>query len=110
MSPPAVTPGPDTGRAATGATGDAEARRLLWRCRRGMKELDVLLERFALSALPAASREERRVFAELLALPDPVLAGYLLGGDTPAERHLAALVGRVRALCRSEAGSALFCR
>ena len=26
---------------------ELETRRLLWRCRRGMKELDILLERFA---------------------------------------------------------------
>ena len=62
---------------------------LRWRCRRGMKELDVLLERFAQQVLPRASPAECRVYAELLALPDPLLAGYLLGGEPPAESHLA---------------------
>ena len=38
---------------------DAQARRLLWRCRRGMKELDVMLERFAREALAHASPQER---------------------------------------------------
>jgi antitoxin CptB len=79
-----------------------------WRCRRGMKELDVLLERFARQALPQASQADCRVFAELLALPDPLLAGYLLGGELPAEPHLAQAVGRIRALCRLGDGSALF--
>jgi antitoxin CptB len=96
--------------AAAGAARELEARRLLWRCRRGMKELDVLLERFARGELAGASPAERGAFAELLALSDPALAGYLLGGEIPAEAHLAQLVRRIRSLCRSGDGSALFCR
>jgi succinate dehydrogenase flavin-adding protein (antitoxin of CptAB toxin-antitoxin module) len=61
-----------------------------------MKELDVLLERFALEALPHASPEERQAFTELLEHPDPVLAGYLLGGETPPQVHLAGVVRRIR--------------
>jgi antitoxin CptB len=76
---------------------DAEARRLLWRCRRGMKELDVLLERFARGALPSASSEQRDTFARFLDLPDPVLVDYLLGQATPPEPELAGLVERIRA-------------
>jgi len=72
-----------------------------------MKELDVLLERFA-RVLPRESAPEWRVFAELLELPDPVLAAYLLGGETPAEPHLAQAIGRMRALCRLDAGSGVF--
>jgi antitoxin CptB len=83
---------------------------LRWRCRRGMKELDVLLERFAQRALVQASPAECRLFAEVLELPDPLLADYLLGAETPAEPHLAHAIGRMRALCRLDAGSALFCR
>jgi len=92
-------------RNATAATGipDAESftlGRLRWRCRRGLKELDVLLERFAQQLLPQASVADCRVFSELLDLPDPLLAGYLLGGEVPAEPHLAQAIGRMRALCR----------
>jgi succinate dehydrogenase flavin-adding protein (antitoxin of CptAB toxin-antitoxin module) len=65
-----------------------------------MKELDVLLERFAQQLLPQASVADCRVFSELLDLPDPLLAGYLLGGEVPAEPHLAQAIGRMRALCR----------
>jgi succinate dehydrogenase flavin-adding protein (antitoxin of CptAB toxin-antitoxin module) len=73
-----------------------------------MKELDVLLERFAHQVLPSASDEERVTFAQLLELPDPVLAQYLLGGYPPAEPALARLVGRIQALCRSGGGSSVF--
>jgi len=57
----------------------------------------VLLERFAREALPRASAEELEAFAELLALPDPALAGYLLGGEVPGEAHLEGLVRSIRA-------------
>jgi antitoxin CptB len=74
---------------------DADARALLWRCRRGMKELDVLLARYAAAALPRADAAERRLLARFLARPDPELAGWLLGGETPPDRELAALVTRI---------------
>jgi succinate dehydrogenase flavin-adding protein (antitoxin of CptAB toxin-antitoxin module) len=67
-----------------------------------MKELDVLLGRFAREALPAPGAE-RQAFGRLLELPDPVLAGYLLGGDAPEDAVLADLIGRIRSLCRSGA-------
>jgi antitoxin CptB len=69
---------------------------VLWRCRRGMKELDLLLERFARSQLPAASPEERRRFEALLELPDPVLAACLLGGEPAPGAELDGLMTRIR--------------
>ncbi len=97
---------------AANATCDAASftpGRLRWRCRRGMKELDVLLERFAQQVLPQASAADCRVFAEVLELPDPLLARYLLGGESPAEPHLAQAIGRIRALCRLDDRAAVFC-
>jgi len=78
---------------------DPEARALLWRCRRGMKELDVLLQRYAAAALPRAGAAERRLLARLLDYPDPQLAGYFLGGEAPREPELAALVTRITTSC-----------
>jgi len=60
-----------------------------------MKELDVLLERFARGALPTTSAEERTTFARFLELPDPVLVDYLLGQGVPPEAELAALVRHI---------------
>ena len=76
-------------------TLDPEARRLLWRCRRGMKELDVLLERFARRELPRASAGQRQTLARFLELPDPVLVDYLLGQAVPPDRELADLVAQI---------------
>ena len=70
---------------------ELETRRLLWRCRRGMKELDILLERFAREQYESAPAEQKRAFARLLELPDPDLADYFFGHATPDEPELARL-------------------
>jgi succinate dehydrogenase flavin-adding protein (antitoxin of CptAB toxin-antitoxin module) len=62
-----------------------------------MKELDLLLERFGRRAFAQATPPERRAFEALLELPDPVLAGYLLGGVTPPDPASADLVRQIRA-------------
>jgi antitoxin CptB len=67
---------------------DEEGRKLEWRCRRGMQELDILLLRYLRERLPPASTAERAAFAEFLELPDPQIARYLIAGDVPDDpRH-----------------------
>jgi antitoxin CptB len=73
-----------------------EAGALRWRCRRGTKELDVLLERYLQSGYPQASSAEQQLFAELLSLPDPLLSDYLFGHVVSPQAALAALVARIR--------------
>ena len=75
-----------------------DIRRLEWRCRRGMKELDILLLRYLRGQLTVAPSDERAVFAEFLELPDPDIARYLLAGDVPDDPRHAALC---RALLRA---------
>ncbi len=77
---------------------DAELRRLRWRCRRGMRELDRLLERYLDLAWPAASEAERGVFLRLLDCEDDRLWRWFLGHETPPDADLAALVQRIRDL------------
>lgn len=71
------------------ATAPGEVR---WRCRRGMKELDLLLGRWLERCWPAAGEGTRAAFAALLELPDPQLAAWLLQGERPPDAALAALV------------------
>ncbi len=76
---------------------NVDQRKLLWRCRRGMRELDVLLERFARERYEHVSSEERRAFARLLDLPDPDLADYFFGHVVPNEPELARLTQLIAA-------------
>ena len=83
---------------APGASAGGEAGRLRWRCRRGMKELDVMLVRWLDGPGQGASSPEMACFDRLLDLPDPELAGYLLRGEAPVDPRLAALVAAIRRL------------
>ena len=76
--------------------GLEEVARLRWRCRRGMKELDLVLLRYLEQDYPQASPADRAAFARILELQDPDLFGYLVGRDTPAEASLRHVVARIR--------------
>jgi succinate dehydrogenase flavin-adding protein (antitoxin of CptAB toxin-antitoxin module) len=62
-----------------------------------MKELDVLLERYARRELPDASPRQRQALERFLELPDPMLVDYLLGQAIPPDPELAELVRRIAA-------------
>jgi antitoxin CptB len=89
----------------------ANLPKLRWRCRRGMKELDLLLLGWLDTRFEAASEAERGRFQALLELPDPQLARYLLGRERPGQAELAALVesilGRSHIMSSAEAGGNL---
>jgi succinate dehydrogenase flavin-adding protein (antitoxin of CptAB toxin-antitoxin module) len=48
-----------------------------------MKELDLVLVRYLDRRWADASADEKAAFEQVLALPDPDLAAYLLGQDDP---------------------------
>jgi len=77
------------------AGADAERKRLRWRCRRGMRELDVLLERYLRDAWPTASPERRAAFRSLLELADPDLADLCLGRAHATDPARHALIGEI---------------
>ena len=77
---------------------DAELRRLRWRCRRGMRELDQLLERWLEREWRTSPTAEREVFLRLLDSEDDRLWKWFLGHETPDDARLDALVQRIRAL------------
>lgn len=68
---------------------------LRWRCRRGMKELDRLLDHYRERDYDRAPPEEQRTFCELLELQDPLLYAYVLGREVPADPAQAALIGYI---------------
>jgi len=78
------------------APSNEDVRKLEWRCRRGMKELDLLLVRYVKTRFAAASNDERRAFVEFLEWPDPDVARYLIAGDVPEEPQFAALCRAIR--------------
>ena len=71
--------------------------RLRWRCRRGMRELDVLLERYVGERYACASSEHQAAFRALLEAPDPLIHAYFLGLEAPPTPVLASLIGHITA-------------
>ena len=49
---------------------ETETRRMLWRCRRGLLELDIVLQQFVASSYDRLNTLQRQAFDALLDLPD----------------------------------------
>jgi len=78
----------------------SEKSRIRWLCRRGMKELDVLLERFMASAYDELNAEERQAFAALLEREDPDLYALLVQQMQPADALQARIIAHIGACAR----------
>jgi len=74
-----------------------ELAKLKWQCRRGIKELDLLLNRYLEAGYLVADQQESELFAALLELEDDELAGVLLGGMEVEEMGF--LVNKIRHIC-----------
>ena len=72
--------------------------KLVWRCRRGVKELDILLGRYLEQRYNDAGVQEHVLFDRLLELQDPVLLKYLMGKQSPEDAELCQLVELIRGL------------
>lgn len=71
-------------------------RRLRWRCRRGLLELDLWLQRFIDAGLQRLSEEECSALEALLQEADTDLLAWLEGRETPPPNH-ARMLGLIRA-------------
>ena len=70
--------------------------KLRWHCRRGMRELDVLLLHYLENFYQSGSDSEKQGFRELLSFEDPVLFGYVIGRDQPEHENQRKLVVKIR--------------
>jgi antitoxin CptB len=74
---------------------DADFGRLRWACRRGIRELDVLLTRYVDEKFRAAPAEEQEAFRRLLEAQNPVIYAYCLGQQEPPSPEMRALLLRI---------------
>ena len=70
--------------------------RLRWQCRRGMLELDLLLQGFLDTAYSDLSEDRQRTFSRILEYPDQLLLDWLVGEIIPADPEVRELVARIR--------------
>ena len=76
----------------TAGDDEVELRKLRWRCRRGMRELDQLLERWLDREWRQSPTARRDVFLRLLDTEDDKLWRWFLGHEAPSDVEVAALV------------------
>ena len=75
---------------------DGEYNRLNWQCRRGMRELDLLLQGFLRQQRNQLDADKLACFETLLEYPDAVLLEWLMGRQIPSDREVAQLVRHIR--------------
>lgn len=69
---------------------------LLWRCRRGIREMDLLLQRFVEIHFDALTAEEINTFEQLLEYPDLDIMDWIMERKTPPNDSIKLLVQQIR--------------
>jgi antitoxin CptB len=72
--------------------------KLQWQCRRGAKELDLLMQRYLETDYLLAADEEKALFVKLLELEDDELLAFLMGGLEAGAGEMKVLVEKIRAV------------
>ncbi len=80
-----------------------EKNRIHWQCRRGMLELDDMLQGFLQRAYNDLDSAERVDFENLLTCHDNLLLEYLMGRTVPADPDTAHVVNKIRAAAQVDA-------
>ncbi|MDP6969481.1 MAG: succinate dehydrogenase assembly factor 2 [Gammaproteobacteria bacterium] len=73
-----------------------ELKRQIWHSRRGMLELDVLLEPFARHELANLEADQQLVYIRLLAQQDPDLFAWFMGQEICDDKELADMIERIQ--------------
>ena len=73
-------------------------KKLRWRCRRGMRELDQLFGRYLDQRWGQAPEDERAVFLQLLETEDDKLWRWSMGYEACPDAQQAQLIAYIRAL------------
>lgn len=74
----------------------SDLARLRWLCRRGMKELDLLLENYFEHSYPGAPAVDQQAFRSILQMPDPELNDLILGRIESGDKDIARVIKILR--------------
>lgn len=69
--------------------------KIRWQCRRGMLELDYLLQRFVDDYYDSLSMEEKATFASLLQSDDPMLWDWLVEEHAHPKEDVNAIIQKI---------------
>lgn len=63
-------------------------QKLAWRCRRGTKELDVLMQKYLNEYYQSASNDLQLAFEQMLEMQDPELYDLLIGRQPSEDQNI----------------------
>ena len=63
-------------------------QKLAWKCRRGTKELDVLMQKFLNEYYQSAAPELQQAFEKMLDMQDPELYDLLIGKQKSSNENI----------------------
>lgn len=66
----------------------SQRSRLIWRCRRGIREMDILLLNYLESHYDDASAEDQNTFEELLEETDLDILSWIMEKTSPDEKYI----------------------
>ncbi len=69
---------------------------LLWRCRRGIREMDILLQRFIETQYDDLSSEEQKIFEQLLEETDMDIMAWIMEKAIPPSEEFAQIIQLIR--------------
>jgi antitoxin CptB len=85
-----------SGSALTSAALDERRRRILFRAwRRGVREMDLIMGRFADAHLPTMNEDELAEFERLLDVPDTQTLAWIVGAEEPPQEYDTPLFARL---------------
>ena len=82
---------------------DRVRERIRWHCRRGMLELDLVLNAFVERHLDGLDAKSLEVFQAVLAYPDPVLLALVMGHEEPEDAAECGIVALLRSVNATQA-------
>ncbi len=83
---------------------DEELNRMRWAARRGMLELDLVLEPFVTARYASLDERDRERFQRLMISEDQDLFGWFLRREKPADEELAGIVSQILEFLHTQSG------
>lgn len=71
-------------------------KKMRWRCRRGIRELDVLFGSFLNTEFPQLATPEKQAFVRLLEVQDPIIMDWLFSRSSPEDTEIMAIIAKLQ--------------
>ena len=69
---------------------------LIWRCRRGIKEMDIIFQDFIKNSYDQLSNSNKNAFSKLLDQQDLDILNWIIGKDSPKDSELAEIISIIK--------------